>query len=133
MAPLDKVIDSMKAHLANVRIHHERGSQANWEREVISFQDRLRTTWERAVEEVVGPVIRRLGRKVDTTGLIKLTILTTVDCTVMREAFGRCSALLHSQPGEINPRIPAQSVIEAEIDTLAKWITDIRTRQEKAA
>lgn len=51
----------------------------------------------------------------------------------MREAFGRCSALLHSQPGEINPRLPAPSVIEVEIDALEKWIADIRIRQEKAA
>jgi hypothetical protein len=33
-------------------------------------------------------VIRRLSRKVDTRGLIKLTILTGADCTTMREAFG---------------------------------------------
>jgi energy-coupling factor transporter ATP-binding protein EcfA2 len=131
--PLDKVIDGMKSHLGNVNIHHGRGDQAKWLREVTSFQDQLRTTWERAVEEVVGPVIRRLSRKVDTTGLIKLTVLTDADCTAMREAFGRCSALLHSQPGEINPRLPAPSVIEAEIDTLEKWVADIRSRQEKIA
>lgn len=131
--PLDKVIDGMKAHLANVKIHHERGDQAKWLREVTSFQDQLRTCWERAAEEVVGPVIRRLSRKVDTTGLIKLTILTETDCTTMREAFGRCSALLHSQPGEINPRLPSPSTIESEISVLANWIADIRTRQEKAA
>jgi energy-coupling factor transporter ATP-binding protein EcfA2 len=131
--PLDKVIGGMKAHLANVKIHHERGDQAKWLREVTSFQDQLRTTWERAVEEVIGPVIRRLSRKVDTTGLIKLTVLTDTDCTAMREAFGRCSALLHSQPGEINPRLPAPSAITAEIDALEKWIADIRSRQEMAA
>lgn len=131
--PLDKVIDGMKAHLANVKIHHERGDQAKWQWEATSFQDQLRTTWERAVEEVVGPVIRRLSRKVDTTGLIKLTILTDADCTVMREAFNRCSALLHSQPGEINPRLPAPSMIDSEINALAAWVADIRIRQEKAA
>ncbi|RVP94256.1 AAA family ATPase [Sinorhizobium meliloti] len=131
--PLDKVLDGMKAHLANVKVHYERGDQAKWLREVTSFQDQLRTTWERAVEEVVGPVIRRLSRKVDTTGLIKLTVLTDVDCTAMREAFGRCSVLLHSQPGEINPRLPPPTVIQTEIEALEKWILDIRTRQEKAA
>jgi len=131
--PLDKVIDGMKAHLGNVKIHHKRGDQAKWLREVTSFQDQLRTTWERAVEEVVGPVIRRLSRKVDTTGFVKLTVITDEDCSTMRDAFGRCSALLHSQPGEINPRLPAPSVIEAEIGALERWITDIRDRQEKAA
>ncbi len=131
--PLGKVIDGMMSHLANVKIHHERGDQAKWLREVTSFQDQLRTTWERAVEEVVGPVLRRLSRKVDTTGLIRLTVLTDSDCNSMREAFGRCSALLHSQPGEINPPLPAPSVIETEIEMLAKWIADIRSRQEQAA
>ncbi|MBV7518931.1 AAA family ATPase [Ensifer sp. ENS12] len=131
--PLDRVLDGMKAHLANVKIQYERGDQAKWLREVTSFQDQLRTTWERAVEEVVGPVIRRLSRKVDTAGLIKLTVLTESDCTSMREAFGRCSMLLHSQPLEINPRLPAPSVIQTEIEALEKWIVDIRARQEKAA
>ncbi|MBX7250190.1 MAG: AAA family ATPase, partial [Caulobacteraceae bacterium] len=104
--PLDKVIDGMRAHLDNVSIHHQRGDQANWQREVTSFQDQLRNAWERAVEEVVGPVLRRLSRKVDTTGLIKLTVITDGDCDAVREAFKRCSALLHSQPGEINPALP---------------------------
>ena len=131
--PLDKVIEGMKLHLANVKIHHERGDQAKWLREVTSFQDQLRTTWERAVEEVVRPVIRRLSRKVDTAGLIKLTILTDEDCTAMRDAFGRCSALLHSQPGEINSRLPAPSIIKAEIGALASWIADIQGRQDKVA
>lgn len=131
--PLDKVLDGMRAHLANVKIHYERGDQANWLREVTSFQDQLRMAWERAVEEVVGPVIRRLSRKVDTTGLIKLTVLTDSDCKAMREAFSRCSALLHTQPGEINPRLPAPSVIHAEIESLVRWIADVRTRQDKAA
>lgn len=78
-------------------------------------------------------MIRRLSRKVDTTGLIKLTILTDTDCLTMREAFGRCSALLHSQPGEINPRLPSSSVIDSEIGALATWVADIRNRQEKVA
>ena len=100
--PLEKLIDGIRAHLANVKIDHERGDQAKWLREVTSFQ--LRTTWERAIDEVVGSVIRHLSRKVDTPGLIKLTVLTDADCTAIREAFRRCSALLHSQPGEINYR-----------------------------
>lgn len=131
--PIDKIIDGMKAHLANVKIHHERGAQEKWLREVTSFQIQLRTIWERAVEEVIGPVIKRLSRKVDTTGLIKLTVLTDGDCYKMREAFGRCSALLHSQPGEINPRLSAPSAIEMEIETLAVWVAEIRSRQENAA
>lgn len=129
--PLDRVVEGMRTHLANVRIKHERGDPAAWAREVTSFQDQLRTTWERAVEEAVGPVLRRLARKVDTTGLLKLTVLTPQDCATMREAFGRCSALMHSQPGELNPPLPAPDAISAEIEALASWIGDIRDRQAK--
>jgi hypothetical protein len=129
--PLDSVIDGIRAHLANVKIHHERGDQAKWLREVTSFQDQLRIVWERVVEEVVAPVIRRLSRKVDTTGLIKLSIIIDADCAAMREAFGRCSALLHRKPGEINPRLPAPSVIDSEVHALVTWIADIRSRQER--
>lgn len=131
--PLDKVIAAMKVHLGNVRIHHTRGNQANWLREVKSFQEQLRTGWERAVEDFVGPVIRRLARKVDTTGLVKLTVLTGADCDAVRDAFKRCSELLHSQPGELNPRLPDPTVIEGEIHALEKWISDTRARQDRAA
>lgn len=131
--PLDNVITGMEAHLGNVQIHHARGDQKAWEREVVSFQDQLRTCWERAVEEAVGPVLRRLSRKVDTTGLIKLTVLTETDCQAMRDAFARCSALLHSQPGEINPALPAPAAVRAEIDGLATWLAGVRQRQAAVA
>lgn len=131
--PLDRVIDGLRTHLANVKIHHERGDQAKWLREVTSLQDQLRQAWERAVEETVSPVIRRLARKVDTSGLIKLTVIEAADCVAVRDAFGRCSGLLHSQPGEINPRLPKPETIADEIEALSAWITQMRSRQNKAA
>ncbi len=131
--PLDKVIEAMGNHLANVSILHARGDQAKWSREVTSFQDQLRTTWERAVEEAVCPVVKRLARKVDTAGLIKLTVLTPADCTAVRDAFGRCSLLLHSQPGELNPALPGPPAIDREIKALASWIGNIRQRQAALA
>ena len=129
--PVEKVALQMRRHLANVRIHHDRGDKANWRREVGSFKKELRDAWERAVENVVSPVIRRLSHKVNTNGLIQLTVLTENDCRVMREAYTRCSQLLHSQPGELNPPLPSPMDIETEITTLETWITDIRARQEK--
>jgi hypothetical protein len=96
--PLDKVIDRMKAHLANVKIRHERGDQAKWLREVTSFQDQLRNIWERAVEEVLKPVIRRLSRKVDTTGLIiscVAFIIVTMSVSEIYICKFRCLALRH--------------------------------------
>lgn len=129
--PVEKVVTQMRKHLANVKIHHERGDQANWRREVGSFEKELREAWERAVEDAVSPVIKRLSQKVQTDGLIRLTILEAQDCTVMREAYGRCSKLIHSQPGELNPRLPTPEHIEAEISALEAWAVGIRDRQQK--
>ena len=54
-----------------------------------------RPLWERAVEDAVAPVVRRFQNKVNTKGLSKLTALTVEDCKIMREAYERCSELLH--------------------------------------
>ena len=51
----------------------------------------------------------------------------------MRDAFARCSALLHSQPGEINPALPAPAAVRVEIDGLVTWLAGVRQRQEAVA
>ena len=87
--------------------------------------------WERAVEEAVAPVIKRLANKVSTAGLSKLTAIALEDCKTMRAAFSRCSQLLHSASEFLNPRLPAPNVIQSEIETLRNWVTGIRERQDK--
>lgn len=130
--PVDKVVKQMRKHLANVKIHHERGDQANWRREVGSFEKELREAWERAVEDAVSPVIKRMAKKVQTDGLIRLTVFQEQDCFDMREAYGRCSQLLHSQPGELNPRLPTPTEVETEITVLETWVQSIKCRQSNA-
>ncbi|MGK0524831.1 MAG: energy-coupling factor transporter ATP-binding protein EcfA2 [Pseudomonadales bacterium] len=129
--PIDKVVSKMRSHLGNVRIHYDRGDQANWRREVSSFSVQLREAWERAVEDAVSPVIRRLAQKVQTGGLVRLTVLQEQDCHEMRDAYGRCSQLLHSQPGAINPRLPSPADIEDEISHLERWTLSIKNRQNR--
>lgn len=128
--PIDQVLSSMSSHLQNVSIHHVKGNAAKWRSEVNNFDVELRTAWERAVEEVVKPVLRRLGRKVDTTGLLKLTVLTNSDHAEMRQAYGRLSMLLHNQPEGLSEKLPTPEQIRAEIDALSQWINSIRGRQE---
>lgn len=129
--PVDKVIESMQKQLDNQKIQHERGQQEDWYRTVRSLQEQLRTTWERAVEEAVAPVIKRLANKVHTPGLSKLTAIALEDCKTMRAAFGRCSQLLHSAAEVLNPPLPAPAVIQSEIDTLRTWVVQIKDRQDK--
>ena len=127
--PLHSVIDSMQARLNNERFHYDRGNQEAWEQTVRSLQEQLRTTWERAVEEALSPVLKRLSNKVTTPGLAKITVITIQDCETMRAAFGRCSELLHSEAAGLNKPLPAPDKIEAEITTMRDWINSIEQRQ----
>jgi ATPase subunit of ABC transporter with duplicated ATPase domains len=129
--PVDKVIESMVKQLENQKVQYEQGDQQAWYLTVRSLQDQLRTTWERAVEEAVAPVIKRLANKVDTKGLSKLTAIGLEDCKVMRKAYGRCSQLLHSSSEALNKPLPAPKVIAAEIESLRDWVAQIRERQDK--
>ncbi|VVN31824.1 hypothetical protein PS634_04874 [Pseudomonas fluorescens] len=131
--PIDQVLSSLAKHLINVSNLHERGDSARWRSEVNNFDVELRTAWERAVEEVVKPVLRRLGRKVSTGGLLQLTVLTEGDHKEMRQAYGRLSMLLHNQPGGLSEKLPSPDKIQHEIDTLFNWVNSIRNRQQAIA
>ena len=127
--PLAKVIGAMQARLDNEQVHHQQGNPAAWETTVRGLQEQLRTTWERAVEEVVSPVLRRLGNKVATVGLAKMTAITMADCQAMRAAFGRCSELLHSEAAALNKPLPTPAKVQAEITALKHWVESIAQRQ----
>jgi energy-coupling factor transporter ATP-binding protein EcfA2 len=128
--PLAQVIDGMQSRLNNERIHHDRGNQAEWETTVRSLQEQLRTSWERAVEDAVAPVLRRLSNKVQTPGLVKLTAITVKDCEEVRDAFGRCSALLHSEPRGLNAPLPSPEKVQVEITALMTWVNSVAQKQK---
>lgn len=124
--PLMKVIETMQNRLDAEKNLLERGEQ---EITVRSLQEQLRTTWERAVEEVVSPVFKRLSNEVKTAGLAKMTVITLADCKAMRAAFGRCSALLHSEAAALNTPLPGPDRIQAEITALLDWVNALQQRQ----
>ena len=129
--PIDKVIEGMKERLNNEQCFFENGDHEEWESTVDALQKRLRWTWERAVEEAVGPVVKRLSNKVETKGLSKVTALTMDDCKKMRRAYGRCSKLLHSSADSLNPPLPKPEAVQYEITVLRDWVDDIKRRQAK--
>lgn len=123
---------SLTNQLANERYHFDQGNQDEWRNTVKSIAGSLRDTWEIAVEEVVGHVIRRLSNEVKTPGLVKLTAITVADCEAMRDGFGRCSELLHSAAPALNRPLPMPEALTAEITALATWADDVRQRQNAA-
>ena len=129
--PVRSVIESMQKRLDNERIRYENGDRIGWEATVDGLQNRLRSTWERAVEDAVGSVVKRLSNKVETKGLAKVTAVTLDDCVEMRKAYGRCSNLLHSSADELNRPLPKPDAVQNEITALRKWVEEIKKRQDK--
>lgn len=129
--PVESVLDAIETDINNKRILYEKGKQAEWRNAVRGALEQLRETWERAVEEFIGPVFKRLSTKVETGKLLQLTVLEIADCDAMREGYGTCSELLHSVGESLNPKLPAPDEIIAEIAKLRAWHTDLRTRQSK--
>ena len=123
---------SLTNRLAAERRHHEQGDQDQWRNTVKGVATELRDTWEIAVEEAVGHVTRRLSNKVDTAGLVKMTVITVPDCESMRDGFGRCSELLHSVSAVLNRPLPTPDQLTAEITALSTWADDVRQRQQAA-
>lgn len=123
---------SLANQLANERYHAEQGNDDEWRKTVKSIAATLRDTWEIAVEEAVGHVVRRLSNEVKTPGLVKLTAITVPDCEAMRDGFGRCSELLHSAAAALNRPLPRADALSAEIDALSAWAADLRQRQAAA-
>ncbi len=123
---------SLTNQLANERYYFDQGNEDEWRKTVKSIAGTLRDTWEIAVEEVVGHVIRRLSNEVKTPGLVKLTAITVADCEAMRDGFGRCSELMHSAAAALNRPLPRPDVLSAEISALAAWADSLRQRQGAA-
>ena len=123
---------SLTNQLANERFHFDQGDQDRWRDTVKSIAASLRDTWEIAVEEAVGHVIRRLSNEVKTPGLVKLTVITVPDCEAMRDGFQRCSELLHSAAPALNRPLPRPDALTEEISALAVWTDNLRQRQNSA-
>ena len=129
--PVIKAVDSLSNYLEKTRVNYERGDMVQWEQNVSYFEKQLRILWERAVEEVVAPTVRRFSNKIDTRSLMKLTAITEEDCKKMRLRYGKCSKLLHSEADSLNSVIPSPEVIEKEIYSLRNWVDNIINRQKK--
>lgn len=129
--PVEDVLNAIETDVRNKTALWERGRQAEWRNTVRSTLEQLRETWERAVEEIIGPVLKRLSNKVDSANLRQLTVLEIADCDAMRAGFRDCSEMLHSAGESLNPKLPTPDDLQKEIEKLRQWFTDLRSRQEK--
>jgi len=129
---VEQIVASLSSQLANERRHYDEGNEDEWRKTLKSILGTLRDSWEIAVEQAVSSVIRRLSNKVDTKNLVKLTVITAADCEAMRDGYGRCSEMLHSEAADRNRPLPRPEAIEQEITALEQWASNLKARQDQA-
>lgn len=129
---VEQIVASLSNQLANERRHYDEGNEDEWRKTLKSILGTLRDSWEIAVEQAVSSVIRRLSNKVDTKNLVKLTVITAGDCEAMRDGYGRCSEMLHSEAADRNRPLPKPEAIEHELTQLEQWAESLKKRQERA-
>lgn len=93
---------------------------------------RLRETWERAVEELLlNDSVRRFRRSIETNRLAKLSDIKSEDIEFIEAAMTKCSKYLrgHDKAVAINEPVPALAGLKADIESLEKWVLEMRKRR----
>lgn len=92
----------------------------------------LRETWERSVEEVLlGQVIVRFGREIQTNRLRYVTDIKEDDINIIDCNMTKCSSFMqgHDQAAAVNERVPPPDELEKDVETLEAWINSMRPRR----
>ena len=100
--------------------------------EAVGIYNRLRATWERALEDVAfGGVVRRHRDYIDTKNLKKTSVITEQDCELFNKGFSDCCDVTdaHDPSAGRDNEPPAPSEMLKAIQDLADWTSSIRTRQ----
>ena len=132
VAPASNLANGIRRHVEQCAVLYNSGRTVQWSEQTNSFSIQLRKCWERAVAEVVAPVVRRFAVNVDTKNVWKIAALEETDCITMRSAYKRCSELNHERCAEQNRNDPTPDEYLAEIDIITDWIQAVRQKQNDA-
>ena len=127
---VNRKIGILRGELQVAAAELRKGRRSTYDQKAEWIYDRLRQSWERAVEEVLlNEVVVRFGDGVSTQHLKKLTDITDSDVQTVDSEMSYCSSFVHDESGAVNAGIPDPPVIEADIKRLDDWVAGIRKRR----
>ena len=132
VAPASDLADGNRRQIKQCEGLYNSGRLVQWNDRTNAFSIQLRKCWERAVAEVVSPVVKRFTVNVETKNVWQIAALEEADFVTMRSAYKRCSELNHERCAEQNRNDPKPDGYYAEIDTITDWIQAIRQKQNVA-
>jgi len=132
VAPADAIADGIANQVTQLEGLYTSGRTVEWGQRTNGLSNQLRKCWERAVAEVVSPVVKRFDTNVDTKNVWQLTALETADFVEMRGAYKRCSALNHERCAELGRSDPPPQNFLDEVEKVKDWLERVRTKQQAA-
>jgi hypothetical protein len=104
--------------------------------EAVAIYNRLRATWERALESIAfAGVVQRHRDYIETKHLRKTVVLADSDCHAFHAGFKKCCDITdaHDPSAGRNGQPPAPSEILKDIQDCADWTESLRSRQKLIA
>ena len=125
--------EALQVRLNELRVLYDSGELETYERGVERWYSRLRSTWERAVEEVLFvDAIGRYRSQVKTNNLISLKVwmLDEADVFDLSAAMTRSSGLIdaHDQPAAANRPVPSPDELRDDLQFLQDWVSRMRAK-----
>jgi len=124
-------VDELQKAARVARSHYEEKDDEKYREAVSKLYSDLRSTWERALEDIVfQDVIKRHRDYINTKGLKGVTALEETDVEVFSKNFSKCSDFLDghdpSRGHDIEP--PEPDELDTDIATLDSWSRALRTK-----
>lgn len=117
-------------HVQLVKVHRT-GSDQDYARAVTALLDRLRKTWERAVEECfLNDSIQRFDYGIHTQQLKHIDV-DPGDYPTIEAGMGRCSAWVHDQAQGLATPPPSPREVAELVNELVDWVRALRQRRPK--
>lgn len=101
-----------------------------------SFYSKLRTSWERALEEVgLSHTVMRHRDYINPKGLKNISALDIVACEVWSENYGSCCDYVdaHDASRGRNQTLPEPDALTADVQALSNWIADLKEKHKDIA
>ena len=127
-------IDKLEKAAREAKKLYDNNEEEEYRKEAASIYDKLRASWERALEDVAFfRVIQRHRDYIDTKSFKKVTVLNESDCDTFHAGFKKCCEVVdaHDPSRGRNADAPPPDEIIQDIQTLKNWASSLRERQKK--
>lgn len=129
-------VDLLEKEARAAKLLYDAHDDTGYEAAVAKIYSRLRSTWERGLEDVaLGGVVTRHRDYINTKDLVKVTVLQTQDVLDFQAAFKKCcdQTDAHDPSRGRNAAPPPPDELLADIAKVRPWVDAIRQRQKAVA